>query len=95
MRGSAAFWVFWLFIQFVFSKFDYNKILINKTFIYNDILFINIKYDVIILKQLNFTINDSAHVKLEKIKEIKGIQNNAEAIEFLIEQVYQQLNGED
>jgi len=50
---------------------------------------------VIILKQMNFTINDSAHVKLEKIKAIKGIQNNAEAIEFLIEQVYQQLNGDD
>lgn len=45
------------------------------------------------LKMLNFTINDSAHEKLEKIKAAKGINNNAEAIEFLIEEVFQQLNG--
>jgi hypothetical protein len=36
------------------------------------------------LKQLNFTINDDAHEKLEQIKTAKGVQNNAEAIEFLI-----------
>lgn len=47
------------------------------------------------MKQLNFTINDSAHTKLEKIKAVKGIQNNAEAIEFLIEEVHRQLNKGD
>ncbi len=36
------------------------------------------------MKQLNFTISDDAHHKLEDIKELKSIQNNAEAIEFLI-----------
>ena len=47
------------------------------------------------MKQLNFTITDIAHEKLEKIKELKGISNNAEAIEFLIEEVFKQLKGDN
>jgi hypothetical protein len=48
------------------------------------------------MKQLNFTINDLAHQKLEKIKSARGISNNAEAIEFLIDQVFDLLRlGDD
>jgi uncharacterized secreted protein with C-terminal beta-propeller domain len=43
------------------------------------------------MKQLNFTINDTVHEKLELIKEARDIQNNAEAIEFLIEFAFKHL----
>jgi len=46
------------------------------------------------VKQLNFTINDAVHAKLEAIKSAKGVNNNAEAIEFLIEEVFKQLQTE-
>jgi folylpolyglutamate synthase/dihydropteroate synthase len=47
------------------------------------------------MKTLNFTINDSAHEKLEAIKSAKNINNNAEAIEFLIEEVFKQLEEKE
>jgi hypothetical protein len=47
------------------------------------------------LKQLNFTITDLAHEKLEKIKTTKGINNNAETFEFLINEVFKALFGGD
>lgn len=47
------------------------------------------------MKQLNFTINDSAHEKLEYIKSAKSINNNAEAIEFLINEVYKQMQEKE
>jgi hypothetical protein len=47
------------------------------------------------MKQLNFTINDCSHEMLEKIKAAKNISNNAEAIEFLIAEVYRALFGVD
>jgi len=46
-----------------------------------------------LLKNFNFTINESAHDKLEKIKKKQGIGNNSDAVEFLIAEVYRALFG--
>jgi hypothetical protein len=46
-----------------------------------------------LLKNFNFVINESAHDKLEKIKKKKNIGNNADAVEFLIAEVYRTLFG--
>ena len=45
------------------------------------------------MKQLNFSIRDSTHAKLRRIKSAKGIRNNADAIEFLIDEVFRRLFG--
>jgi predicted CopG family antitoxin len=42
------------------------------------------------MKQLNITILDDAHEKLEDIKRAKGM-NNAEVMEFLIDEVHKAL----
>lgn len=43
------------------------------------------------MKQLNFTINDKAHMKLEEIQAANNIANKAETIEFLINRVYKMM----
>jgi len=40
---------------------------------------------------LNVTINDVAHGKLEKIQKDKGFRNKAEAIEYCIEATHDRL----
>lgn len=43
------------------------------------------------MKILTVTISDSSHSKLEEVKEIKHFGNNAEALEWLIEQGFKQV----
>lgn len=43
------------------------------------------------MKQLNFSISDSAHAKLEKIKLQERLANNSEAVEFLIDGFFREL----
>ena len=45
------------------------------------------------MKNFNFTINESVHDKLEKIKKKQNISNNADAVEFLVNEVYRALFG--
>lgn len=47
------------------------------------------------MKQMNFVISDSAHEKLKKIKFAKRLSNNAEAFEFLIEEIFKQLEEKE
>ena len=43
------------------------------------------------MKILTVTISDQIHSKLEEIKEIKHFGNNAEALEWLIEEGFKQV----
>ncbi|MDH5790037.1 MAG: hypothetical protein OEZ27_05540 [Nitrospinota bacterium] len=43
------------------------------------------------MKLLNFTITDEAHEKLKEIKRVKGISNNSDAVEFLIDEVHKRM----
>jgi hypothetical protein len=45
------------------------------------------------MKMLNITIADSAHCKLDQIKQAKRFANNAEAFEFLISEAHKALFG--
>ena len=45
----------------------------------------------VVLKLLNFTITDEAHEKLKEIKRVKGISNNSDAVEFLIDEVHKRM----
>ncbi len=49
----------------------------------------------ILPKILNVTIEDTAHEKLKRIKRFKGFDNNVATFEYLINEVHENLFGDE